>query len=108
MSPIERKELMEILREVRARLEAILGDNLVEVILFGSYARGDATEGSDVDVLLLLKRWPSEEELEAITRATDEYAIDRGIVISLIPYVEGPGMAEDPLIISVQREGIKV
>ncbi len=50
MPVIPREELFEILREVKERLRDILGDELVEVILFGSYARGEAREDSDVDV----------------------------------------------------------
>lgn len=36
------------------RLRAIFGERLRCVRLFGSYARGDATEDSDVDVLVLI------------------------------------------------------
>ena len=39
---------------LRRRLEAHYGDRLVRAVLFGSYARGEATEESDVDVLVVL------------------------------------------------------
>ncbi len=44
-----------ILAELRLRLEAIYGQRLVKLLLFGSQARGDAEPGSDVDVLVVLK-----------------------------------------------------
>lgn len=37
-----------------ARLRATFGDRLRELRLFGSYARGEADEDSDIDVLVLV------------------------------------------------------
>lgn len=39
----------------RKNLEDLLGDGLDQVILFGSVARGEASEESDVDVLVVLE-----------------------------------------------------
>jgi hypothetical protein len=38
----------------RARLERAFPGRVVRVVLFGSHARGEATEESDVDVLVVL------------------------------------------------------
>lgn len=35
-------------------------DNIISVILFGSYARGDYDADSDIDILIILKRSDSE------------------------------------------------
>jgi predicted nucleotidyltransferase len=42
------------LTRFKAALQALLGDNLVSLRLFGSRARGEGTDESDVDVLVLL------------------------------------------------------
>ena len=42
------------LREAQQRLQAMYGDRLRRVILYGSQARGDAREDSDIDVLVVL------------------------------------------------------
>ena len=39
------------------RLRGAEGDNLLRVVLFGSLARGEAREDSDVDVFVLLKEY---------------------------------------------------
>ena len=39
--------------ELKRRLESRFGPRLLEVRLFGSYARGEQDDESDVDVLLL-------------------------------------------------------
>jgi predicted nucleotidyltransferase len=44
------------LQEAKRRLKAALGARLRGVILFGSEARGEAWNDSDIDLLLLLER----------------------------------------------------
>jgi predicted nucleotidyltransferase len=48
-------KLTNILAELRRRFEALYGERLVQMILFGSQARGDAVPGSDIDILVVLK-----------------------------------------------------
>lgn len=108
MPILQRDELEEILKEVKAKLQEILGDNLVEVILFGSYARGEASEWSDVDVLVVVKRWPTLEELDRIGELSAELTLRYEVTFSLVPYVEKEGMEYDPLIRNVNAEGIRV
>ena len=43
------------MKEFKEGLSQIYGDSLKAVYLYGSYARGDYRQGSDVDVMLLLK-----------------------------------------------------
>lgn len=40
---------------VKAELQALYGDRLAKLILYGSYARGEQHEGSDIDFLVVLK-----------------------------------------------------
>jgi uncharacterized protein len=42
-------------------LRARFGDRLVELVLFGSYARGAAHEDSDVDVLVVIRGLAADE-----------------------------------------------
>jgi len=45
----------EIRAEIRSRLEAAFRDRLHGVLLFGSEARNQASDDSDVDLMVLLK-----------------------------------------------------
>jgi predicted nucleotidyltransferase len=47
-------EVLHIVREFHDGLAALYGDRLKGVYLYGSYARGEAEEGSDIDVAVVL------------------------------------------------------
>ena len=107
MPVLRREELERILREVKSRLQEILGDNLVEVILFGSYARGDAKEGSDVDVLVVTRRKPTPEEDWELGELMTDLVLEYGVVVSLIVYPQREE-PKDPFFLTAMEEGIKV
>lgn len=45
--------IAHILKELSHNTQAALGDNLKKIILFGSYARGDYSKDSDLDIMVL-------------------------------------------------------
>jgi len=52
--------------EVSGRVRSILGDKLCKVILYGSYARGDFDDESDIDVMVLAD--VSENEIKTLEK----------------------------------------
>lgn len=46
--------MKELLDKYIAELKKIYGTHLQEVILYGSYARGDFKDDSDIDIMILL------------------------------------------------------
>ena len=69
---LDRAGLVQILRERLGRLEAKLP--LVRVTLFGSYAKGTYTVGSDVDLLVVYSGRPRPDAYALVKRA---FAIPR-------------------------------
>lgn len=47
--------IQQVAKEYKVNLQTIYGDELVELVLFGSYARGDFHEESDVDFAIVLR-----------------------------------------------------
>ena len=47
-------EVRAIVADMRTRLEGLFPQQRIDTILFGSYARGDAEDGSDIDVMFLV------------------------------------------------------
>jgi predicted nucleotidyltransferase len=50
-------QLKPLLNEFRQALIQYYGDRLSKIILYGSQARNDATENSDIDVMIVLSKW---------------------------------------------------
>lgn len=49
-----KSELQQVLEEVRSGAKQLYGDKLKKIILYGSYARGDNTDESDIDIMIVL------------------------------------------------------
>ncbi|WP_175060148.1 nucleotidyltransferase domain-containing protein [Thermococcus sp. 2319x1] len=95
-----------LLKELREKVHSILGDKLKEVILYGSYARGDYSTESDVDVLLIVKERLSLEEYEKIMEVIAELSLKDEKVISIIDYPENIFMTSDsPFLQNGKKEG---
>jgi predicted nucleotidyltransferase len=45
----------QIAKEYKAVLHSLYGDELAELVLFGSYARGDQHDESDIDFAIVLR-----------------------------------------------------
>jgi len=66
---------------VRA-LQGRFGARLVDVLLFGSQARGDAADGSDVDVMVILDR-PTENDLSEARGLAFDIWLMHGVLLSV-------------------------
>jgi predicted nucleotidyltransferase len=97
----------EIARQVADDLRPLYGDRLRRVLLFGSWARGDAHPESDIDLLVVLERVDSPwAELERMDETLDRHSVDNETVISAVPVGEGE-LAEPaiPVLIRATTEG---
>ena len=81
------KDIQPIIQEFTEQAKAHYGNRLSKIILFGSYARGEAHEDSDVDVMLLL----NDESVSANYEKTQIFDITwalfmkYSIIISALP-----------------------
>lgn len=64
------------------RVEDALGEAVHEIILYGSTARREATETSDVDVLVVLEQPANEKQREAISTLAFEVGLEYDVAIS--------------------------
>jgi predicted nucleotidyltransferase len=84
-----------IAREVAADLKKLYGKRLSQVILFGSWARGDAHPESDIDLLVVLDRvddvW---RELERMSDVNYRHSLSNATVVSA--FVVGEQEFADP------------
>lgn len=48
-------KIRDLVYEFSEDMQRLFGSNLSRIVLYGSYARGDYTENSDVDVMILVR-----------------------------------------------------
>ena len=101
--------LSAVLAELRRGLEAIYGDRLVKMILFGSQARGEAEDGSDIDVLVVVRGGESTEEKERRRQGIADLCLAQEVVIACLVMEEERFLhRQGPLLRNVRREGVPV
>ena len=96
-----------IMTRFRAALDALYGDRIERVVLFGSRARGDAREHSDYDVAVFLKgladRW---QEVDRIVPLVTDILYEDGAFIHAMPHRAGSYENRTSLMQEIRRDGI--
>jgi predicted nucleotidyltransferase len=95
------------LRRLRRALDALYGDRIERVVLFGSRARGDAGEDSDYDLAVFLHdltdRW---HELDRLADLRADFLEDAGVFIDAKPYPAGAYRDRTSLMREIRRDGV--
>ena len=107
------QSIQSIVKEVCVRVSDLYPGEKIEAILFGSYARGDADEHSDVDILLLVDS-PREMIAEhnwQIGKIASDLFFEYDLVIS--PIVENRKFFFNrihslPFYANIDREGVRI
>ncbi len=69
-----KNQLDEIIAEIVAFSKDLFGDKFKNVILYGSYARGDYDEESDIDIMIMVDM--DREELVKYRRKINDFCAD--------------------------------
>jgi predicted nucleotidyltransferase len=97
-------------RAVARDLRDIYGERLRDVLLFGSWARGDAHPESDIDLLVVLDEVPSRRrELARMSDVLWWHSLENDTIVAEIPVSEMEYRElTDPLLARVRAEGVSV
>ncbi len=109
-----KNELQIILSEIAKTAKETFGEQLDSVILYGSYARGDYTPDSDVDIMILVKGIAPENlwrYRSAITSKSSELGLKYDLLI--VTLIKDSDIFNKylnvlPFYQNVHREGIRI
>jgi predicted nucleotidyltransferase len=104
------KDIKDMLSQVKNLLEELYQDRFLEMILFGSFAKKNATDHSDIDLALVLSDTVDRiKEIDAITDAVYGIMLEHNEVFSFLPVSKDEIENSDlPIYYNIRKEGIKI
>lgn len=108
-----KNQLSILLKKISDIYRSVYGDQLVRVVLYGSYARGDYEDDSDLDIVALVHgdRRTLQEQLKLVWNQTCDLELEYELVLSpaVIPYEEFEQYREDlPYYRNIASEGVSI
>ncbi|RRA98685.1 nucleotidyltransferase domain-containing protein [Larkinella rosea] len=101
--------IQSLLGTLKARLESWYENRLDRIILYGSYARGDYHEDSDIDLLIILKdrKIAKLKEINALVSLKYDLMIANNILLSIKAITESDYVNKtNAIYYFIKREGI--
>jgi uncharacterized protein len=103
-------QIKTLLTEIKSSLEATYGDRLKGVYLYGSYARGEADEESDLDILVVLRDFQRYGyEIDRTGQLVSNLSLKYGVTISRVFVKEHQWLHGDtPFLSNVRDEAVPI
>jgi predicted nucleotidyltransferase len=100
-----------VLKEFKEQISELYGQRLKKIVLYGSYARGQANdEHSDIDLAVVLSGTVDPcEEIDRMADIFTDLNLEHNVLIAVYPvseenYIE----VNSPLLLNLRREGVPV
>lgn len=108
-----KQELNIMYTGIYKKMKAIFKERLVSVILYGSYARGDNDNESDVDIAVIAKgsRVELSKYRDAMVKAMSEFMMEYGVLVSLTEIPEDDFLEYQnvlPYYRNIVQEGVQI
>jgi predicted nucleotidyltransferase len=100
--------IRKLMKELKQGLVEIYGEKLKAVYLYGSYARGDYRDGSDVDVMILLKSYRNYwKEYRRSSDYVSDISLKYDLTVSYILIKEVQWkQPEMPIVRNIHKDGV--
>jgi predicted nucleotidyltransferase len=97
------------LKTVKKHLLRFLGGDIVRIVLFGSRARGDFTEDSDIDIAVVVKNLSAHRKrgiFDIVAKIEFEYAVAVSILVFSLEDFEALRRRERRIVKDIMTEGV--
>ena len=110
MAETQAKIIQEKLADFKRKLQKLYGERLKHIILYGLWARGEATVASDIDLLIVLKGQVNPgQEIDRLIDTVTDFNLEHNELLSIYPLSEETyTTVSSPLLINVRREGVPI
>lgn len=108
-----KNELSIILNHIYKAYHDVYGKNVATILLYGSYARGDYNNDSDIDIVAIVygERYDLQQKLDKVWDVSSDLELEYGTIVSptVIPFNEYMEYKEIlPYYRNIQKEGILI
>jgi len=102
--------LKDILEDFKKEILNLYGNKLKKIILYGSYARGEENEDSDIDLAIVIKgEIRPFKELDRMSEITYDIELKYDILLSLYPISEEHYQnLSTPFLLNIRKEGVLI
>ncbi|MFH1421456.1 MAG: nucleotidyltransferase domain-containing protein [Planctomycetota bacterium] len=106
--PENQNDFKKLLSMLKKHLKKVYGKRLGKMILYGSWARGEQNENSDIDILMVLDDFKSVyEEISRVSPIVSDISQKYDTLIGLVPCRQNDFENESELLYkNVKREGV--
>jgi predicted nucleotidyltransferase len=103
-------DIDEILKNLKAGVVWLYGNRLKNLVLYGSWARKQATQNSDIDLAIVLQgNVVVGKEIDRLIDLITEINLKYGVLLSVYPVSEKDyASVNSPLLLNLRREGVLV
>lgn len=108
-----KNQLNLITRQIAKSYRSVYGDSIVAIYLYGSYARGEYDEESDIDIAAIVRgnRRDLQNKLKLVWDASADIGLENDVIVSpsVIPYDEYEAYRQIlPYYMNIQKEGKQI
>lgn len=108
-----KNQLNLISRQIAKSYRSVYGDSIVAIYLYGSYARGEYDEESDIDIAAIVRgnRRDLQNKLKLVWDASADIGLENDVIVSpsVIPYDEYEAYRQIlPYYMNIQKEGKQI
>jgi predicted nucleotidyltransferase len=103
-------KVKNVIDRFKKEVKKLYGKKLKGIILYGSWARGEATEESDIDLAVVLSdNVKPGKEIERMADLITDINLEYNVLISVYPVsAKDYAKTKSPLLMNIRKEGKKI